>query len=144
MSLALGGCLSGSHNLVPESFSSDDTFSRSYPLPPAQACEAARRALLSQGYTVAVARADAVEGSKNFQPRDEVHEQLSVRISCAAEEQQGSWVFVSAVLDRYSVKKNPTSASVGVGGIGSVSLPIRASDDSLVRVASVTLQDADF
>ena len=143
-SLALAGCFGGSEDLVKESFSSDNTFSRTFSQPPAQACEAARRTLLSQGYTVASASADSVQGTKNFQPKDEVHEQLLLRVSCAPHEPDGSLVFVNAVQDRYSLKKSPTSASVGVGILGSVSLPIGASDDSLVRVASVTVQDADF
>lgn len=145
MGLALSGCLGGGSNkLVKESFDSDNTYSRSYPQSPAQACEAARRTLLSQGYTVANASTDSLQGTKNFQPKDEVHEQLILRVSCTPHEPDGSWMFVSAVQDRYSLKKNPTSASVGVGVLGSVSLPIGASDDSLVRVASVTVQDEAF
>ncbi len=141
-SLAISGCFgAGSEELVKESFSSDNTFSRSFPQPPTEACEAARRALLSQGYIVTSATGDSVQGTKNFQPKDEVHEQLLLRVSCAAHEPDGSWVFVNAVQDRYSLKKSPTSASVGVSVLGSVSLPIGASDDSLVKVASVTVQD---
>jgi hypothetical protein len=144
MSLALAGCLGADHHLVKESFDSDNTYSRRYLQPPALACEAARRTLLSQGYTVAHATADAVQGTKNFQPQDEVHEQLVLQVSCVPSEPEGCWVFVSAVQDRYTLKKSPTSASVGVGVFGSVSLPIGASDDSLVRVASVTVQETDF
>lgn len=143
--LALSGCFGrGADSLVKESFNSDDTYSRSYPQAPAQACEAARRTLLSQAYEVGSATAGSVQGTKNFQPKDEVHEQLLLRVSCTPHEPDGSWVFVSAMQDRYSLKKSPTSASVGVGMIGSISLPIGASDDSLVRVASVTVQDAAF
>jgi hypothetical protein len=143
--LALSGCLgSGSNNLVKESFDSDNTYSRSYLQPLAQVCEAARRTLLSQGYTVANATVDSVQGTKNFQPEAEVHEQIILRVSCTSHEPDGSWVFVSAVQDRYALKKNPTSASVGVGVLGSVSLPIGATEDSLVRVASVTVQDEAF
>jgi hypothetical protein len=53
-------------------------------------------------------------------------------------------VFVSAVQDRYALKKSPTSASVGVGALGSVSLPFGSNDDSLVKVASSTITDAEF
>lgn len=42
------------------------------------------------------------------------------------------------------MKKSPTSASVGVGALGSVSLPFGSNDDSLVKVASSTVQDATF
>ncbi|WP_312239314.1 DUF2242 domain-containing protein [Stenotrophomonas sp.] len=139
---ACGGRTADS-TLIRESFDSGDTYSRSVPGAPAQACEAARRTLLSQGYAIARADTAAVEGNKNFQPRDDEHEQLVLRISCAPRGDQ-SLVFVSAVQDRYALKKSPTSASVGVGALGSVSLPFGSNDDSLVKVASSTVQDADF
>lgn len=145
VAIGLSGCFARKQdNLVKETFNSDNTYSRSYPVQPGQACESARRALLSQGYVVAKATADTVEGTKNFQPNQESHEQLELRISCVAHGQDESWVFVSALQDRYALKKNATSASVGVGVLGSVSLPVGSSDDSLVRVASSTVQDSDF
>lgn len=127
-----------------ESFDSDDTYSRTYALPPAQVCSAARLALLGQGYAVGKANDDAVEATKNFQPEDEVHTQLSVRVSCVPRGTEGSLLFVSALLDRYVLRKSSNSASVGVGGIGSLSLPIGSSEDSLVRTASSTVQDTGF
>ena len=125
-----------------ESFDSGDTFSRTVEGRPAEACEAARRTLLSQGYAIARADDAQVEGNKNFQPREDDHEQLVLRISCAPRGGQ-ALVFVSAVQDRYALKKSPTSASVGVGAL-LVSLPFGSNDDSLVKVASSTVTDAEF
>lgn len=139
---ACGGRAADS-TVLRESFDSGDTFSRTVDSRPADACEAARRALLSQGYAIARVDDAQVEGSKNFQPREDDHEQLVLRISCAPRGGQ-SLVFVSAVQDRYALKKSPTSASVGVGALGSVSLPFGSNDDSLVKVASSTITDADF
>lgn len=145
VAIGLSGCFARKQdNLVKETFNSDNTYSRSYPVQPAQACESARRTLLSQGYVVSKATADAVEGTKNFQPNQDSHEQLELRVSCVAHGQDESWVFVSALQDRYALKKSANSASVGVGVLGSVSLPVGSSDDSLVRVASSTVQDGDF
>ena len=146
MALSVTACgrSKADHNLVRESFNSDNTYSRSVDVLPAAACEAARRALLSQGYMVTRADAAAVGGSKNFQPSEESHEQLELRISCVAQGDDKAWVFVSAVQDRYALKKSATSASVGVGVLGSVSLPVGSSNDSMVKVASVTVQDGDF
>lgn len=127
-----------------ESFDSDDIYSRNYAATPARACEAARRALLGQGYVVTRATGESVEATKNFQPEPEDHQQLDLRVSCVEHGAGQALVFVSAVQDRYALKKNPTSASVGVGVLGSVSLPIGSSDDSLVRVASKTVRDAGF
>lgn len=145
LALTLSACggKAADSTLLRESFDSGDTYSRTVPGTPAQACEAARRTLLSQGYAIARADADAVEGNKNFQPREDAHEQLVLRISCAARGDE-ALVFISAVQDRYALKKSPTSASVGVGALGSVSLPFGSNDDSLVKVASSTVQDADF
>ena len=146
LSLLLAGCGGkvADSSLLRESFDSGDTYTRSLDTTPAQACEAARRALLGQGYAISRADAGNVEGNKNFQPKDEVHEQLVLRVSCAAQGAGKAQVFVSAVQDRYALKKSPTSASVGVGALGSVSLPFGSNDDSLVRVASRTVQDAQF
>lgn len=143
----LAACGRNAREEVPfmgESFDADDTYSRAYALPPAQVCGAARLALLGQGYAVGKASDDAVEATKNFQPEDEVHTQLSVRVSCVPRGNDGSLLFVSALLDRYVLRKSSNSASVGVGGIGSLSLPIGSREDSLVRTASSTVQDTGF
>jgi hypothetical protein len=46
--------------------------------------------------------------------------------------------------DRYALKKTNNSASLGVGVLGSVSMPIGSSDDSMVKVASETVSSAKF
>ncbi|WP_313442307.1 DUF2242 domain-containing protein [Stenotrophomonas sp.] len=144
LSLAACGGRAADNSLLRESFDSGDTFSRTVDGRPAEACEAARRTLLSQGYAIARADDGQVEGNKNFQLREDDHEQLVLRISCAPRGSDQALVFVSAVQDRYALKKSPTSASVGVGALGSVSLPFGSNDDSLVKVASSTITDADF
>ncbi|KAG0770987.1 hypothetical protein G6F22_016893 [Rhizopus arrhizus] len=72
---ACGGRAADS-TLLRESFDSGDTFSRTVDGRPGDACEAARRTLLSQGYAIARSDEAQVEGNKNFQPRDDDHEQL--------------------------------------------------------------------
>lgn len=143
----LAACASGPKQEPPpsgETFDADDTYSRSFTAAPAQACEAARRALLGQGYAVSRAGGDAVEATKNFQPDAETHTQLNVRVTCVPKDDGHSFVFVNAVQDRYALKKISSSASVGVGVLGSVSLPVGSTEDSLVRVASNTVQNVDF
>lgn len=157
LALALAGCASKSPQRVsydPEAFSSTDTHTRIFEASEAQTCEAARRALLSQGYLVTASNTELVTGKKSFQPAPEVHVELDFRVVCATEtgsrrQARGSsvprtLVFVSALQDRYSLKKVNNSASLGVGVIGSVSLPYSSSDDSLVKVASQTVTDENF
>src|SRR5688572_26296063 len=127
-----------------ETFGAEDTYSRSYPVAPASACEAARRALLGQGYVIGKATVDTLEAIKSFQPESDVHTQLNVRATCVPKSGGGSIVFVNAVQDLYSLKTTTKSASVGLSVLGSVSLPIGTSGANLVRVASNTVQNTDF
>ncbi len=152
LALALAGCGTGSPKRVvydPEEFDSTTTHSRSYPATDAQTCEAARRALLSQGYLITASNADLVTGRKSFQPANEVHVEVEFRVVCARDlsakaGQRQSIAFVTALQDRYGIKKTNNAASVGVGAIGSLSLPFSSSDDSMVKVASETLTDERF
>jgi hypothetical protein len=48
------------------------------------------------------------------------------------------------VQDSLAVKKSNNSASVGVPALGSLSLPFIGSEESLVKVASVTITSAPF
>jgi len=150
--LVLAGCAGGSPRRVAydtEAFDSTSTHTRSYDATEAQTCEAARRALLSQGYMVTAANADLVTGRKNFQPAAEVHVEVEFRVVCAAEGGKGgrpkrTVAFVTALQDRYGLKKVNNSASLGVGAFGSLSLPLAGSDDAMVKVASETLTDERF
>lgn len=129
-----------------EQFSSTATYSRLFDATAAQTCEAARRALLSQGYIVSTAREDLVEGRKSFQPEPESHLQMEIRVVCAPESGDGkvSLGFVTALQDVYALKKSNNSASLGVGALGSVSLPFSSSNDSMVKVASKTITSDAF
>lgn len=128
-----------------EGFNSASTFSRSFAVSADATCEAARRALLSQGYLINQATAELVDGRKNFQPNSGSHVQIAFRIVCVADPSgKGSTAFVSALEDRYALKKSNNSASLGVGGLGSISLPFSSSDDSLVKVASLTIPAGEF
>ncbi|KVE36606.1 DUF2242 domain-containing protein [Burkholderia sp. TSV86] len=112
----------------------------------AATCEAARRALLSQGYMASATRPDAVDGSKNFQPSNDSHVVIEFHVVCADADADGasSVAYVNAVQDRYSLKKTNTSASVGLSVFGSLSLPIGSSDDAMVKIASETIPAGMF
>lgn len=147
--LWLAGCSAtggGKTFEVQEDFGSVATYSRMFDATPGQTCEASRRALLSQGYIISTATADLVEGKKSFQPEAESHLQMVVRVVCVPEANDGkvSLGFVTALQDTYSLRKTNNSASLGVGAIGSVSLPFSSSSESLVKVGSETISKDVF
>lgn len=127
-----------------ETFQSDEKHSRLLDAPVGDACEGARRALLSQGYVVSRAETRLVQAVKRFQPEGEVHVEISFHIVCAAESDRTATMFVSAQQDRYVLKKTPNAASVGVSAIGSISVPVGSTEDSLVKVASETIPAGAF
>jgi hypothetical protein len=70
--------------------------------------------------------------------------QLTFHVSCAAQGEDaggGTMVFASGLQDQYSLRKTKESASVGVGVLGSLSLPLEGGTDTMVKVASATVKD---
>ncbi|MEF8700978.1 MAG: DUF2242 domain-containing protein [Candidatus Accumulibacter sp. UW26] len=150
---ALAGLLAACGSMQPaltvyqnEDFEANETFSRLFDASVGATCEAARRALLSQGYLPTTVKTDFISASKHFQPEGEVHVQIMFNVVCVPEGGLGkvATAYVNAIQERYALKKNPNSASVGVAAIGSVSIPLTSSDDSLVKVASETIPAGRF
>lgn len=146
--VAVSGCFQRQaaplKNFEPEAFDSTANYSRHYETAPAQACEAARRALLSQGYVLSAASGEQVTGRKFFQPNAEVHVPLEMRVVCAPEGEDSAIVFAVAVQEVHAVRKSNNSASLGVGGLGSLSLPIEGGNDGMVKVGTQTVSDPRF
>ncbi|WP_349293477.1 DUF2242 domain-containing protein [Robbsia betulipollinis] len=121
-------------------------YARHFNVGEVDACEAARRAMLSQGYTTKLTTPDSVDANKEFQPSSDMHVSVAFHIVCTPGEASGgtSVVYVNAIQDNYALKKSDTSASVGLSVLGSVSLPIRSSNDSMVKVSSQTIPAGPF
>lgn len=146
MSAVLAGCTSPKPAYEREDFTQNDVFSRTFPTASTTACDAGRRALLSQGYNIDRFDPARVSGHKNFQGEDGLHTQINFNIDCASDgsANQRATVFANAVQDRYSIKRTSSSASVGVSVLGQVSMPFGSSDDSLVKTASQTVSRPKF
>jgi hypothetical protein len=147
MLAAAAGCSSKKAAIYEhEKFDDSGTYSRNYPVSDAQSCEAARRALLSQGYIITSNDPKLISGHKSFQQTGDSHMEISFSVVCADDGSEGhhATVFANALQDRYALKKTNNSASLGVGVLGSVSMPIGSSDDSMVKVASETVTSAKF
>ncbi|MDR0458712.1 MAG: DUF2242 domain-containing protein, partial [Burkholderiaceae bacterium] len=148
----LAGCASDTPaplmDYQPENFDASNVFVHHYVALPARTCEAARRALLSQGYVLDAAKfANQVAGHKSFQPDASHHVQLEFRVVCAAQGKDaggGTTVFANGVQDQYSLRMTKESASLGVGAFGSLSLPLKGGTDEMVKVASQTVTDASL
>jgi hypothetical protein len=121
-------------------------FARNFNASTTDTCEAARRALLSQGYMTTLTHPDTVDGTKNFQPTGDSHVVVEFHVVCTPGEETSdtSIVYVNAVQNGFALKKSDTSASVGLSVLGSVSLPIRSNNDEMVKISSETIPSGTF
>ena len=141
---AAAGCAKDQAIYEHENFDDSGTFSRKYPVTDTASCEAARRALLSQGYIITSSDPKLISGHKSFQQTGDTHMEISFSVVCAEDSSHHATMFANALQDRYALKKTNNSASLGVGVLGSVSMPIGSSDDSMVKVASETVTSGKF
>ena len=126
-----------------ESFAPDSPYQHVYDATIQAACGASRSALLSQGYLIRESSESSIKANKEFQPREEIHNDLEVTITC---EQRGSQavIYAAAVQQRYEVKKSRQSTSVSLPRIGALSLPGSSATEDLIKTGSETVTDRDF
>ena len=129
-----------------DSFTQKSTYSRQFAGSSQAACEAGRRSLLGQGYIIDKAEPNRVSGHKNYQDKenDDRHAQIVFNVDCATGGDGDAIVYASALRELYTVKKSSNSASVGLSVLGAVSMPVGASDDSLVKTSSETISRGAF
>jgi hypothetical protein len=148
LAVALAACSSTPKPKLQDEFLSNETspFMHTFTVSSAEACDSARRALLSQGYMTTAARPDTIDASKNFQPASDSHYTVEFHVVCAAGDDaaNSSVVYANAVQNGYALKKSDTSASVGLSILGSLSLPIRSNSDAMVKISSETIQSGKF
>lgn len=126
-----------------ESFKADSPFKQNYPLPAAKACVAAQLAILSQGYKISLSDNSAIYAQKDFQPDDDINVTIELNVVCK-EYQGGSIVFANAVQTKYELKKSRQSTSLGIPSVGSISLPMGKTTESLVKIGGETVSDPLF
>lgn len=121
-------------------------FSRTFHVGSADACEAARRALLNQGYLTTLTQTDRIDATKDFQPNGDSHVTVEFHVVCTpgVDADGSSIIYANAIQSGYALKKSDTSASVGLSILGSVSLPIRSNSDAMVKISSETIQSTAF
>ena len=142
LAVALAGC-GNSPVFKEESFNPKSPYQYRAPAEVDKVCEAARLALLSQGYTVKEAAVNQLSATKAFQPESDIHAVIEFNVSCAVT-REGSMLYANALERRFKLKKQSNSAGVSVPSVGSISLPWGSTTDSLTMVSAETISDADF
>jgi len=144
--LLVMGCggRSVAHNIYEtEQFKDDSPYKRDFSDSAQDVCESAQLALLSQGYRITNSEQGAVMAQKDFQPDAEVSAIINLKAVCRVQT-SGSILFASALQTTYELKKNLQSTSLGISTLGSISLPLGSSSESLIKVGAETISDKDF
>ena len=126
-----------------ERFDPQSPFQHFFVATPEATCEAARRALLSQGYVIEPAKADNLQATKYFQPDSEHSTTLQVALVCV-KAGGGAVAYANAREQRYALKSAGSGPGVSLAGLGSLSLPWGGNNENLVKVGEATISDSDF
>lgn len=126
-----------------EKFSNQSQYERSYDIPAELACETSNRVLLSQGYLISQATGKAVIGNKSFQPDHGNHIKLDIVVTCL-NSKAGATLYVAAKQTFFELKASSNAADLSLAGMGSISVPIGSSSDSLVKVGEETISESRF
>lgn len=140
--LALSAC-GGPKVYEDETFAADSAFEARFMTTMDTTCEAARRTLLSQGYSIVAFSSDAVRGMKVFQPDEDIHMELEFNVVCATTT-RGTLVYANAIQTQYELKDTSKAAGLSVSGVGSLSLPWSSRGDTLSKVGAETVSDPEF
>lgn len=132
------------HNVYEtEQFKDDSPYKRDFSDSAQEVCVSAQLALLSQGYRITSSEQGSVMAQKDFQPNAEVSAIINLKAVCRVQP-SGSILFASALQTTYELKKNLQSTSLGISTLGSISLPLGSSSESLIKVGAETISDKDF
>lgn len=125
-----------------EKFTAQSPFQKTVALSEAEACEAAQRTLLSQGYRLESIYVQNVRAIKDFQPDDDNYITIDFSVVCMPDK-NGATIYVNAVETTYELRKTSGAASLSVPG-GGIAMPWGKSTDTLVKVAGKTITDETF
>jgi Uncharacterized protein conserved in bacteria (DUF2242) len=141
----LGGCNSTKvpRSYQTEGFPSETPFQYYSSREPEEACEIAKRALLSQGYQVDESKPRNIRGEKYFRPKPDEATRLSIILVCLPSN-LGTVIYASGLETQFEMKSKGSNAGVSVPALGSLSLPWSLDKDTLVKVGEETITDPEF
>ncbi|MGC8730793.1 MAG: DUF2242 domain-containing protein [Halothiobacillaceae bacterium] len=122
----------------------DSPFQKSFAVDAQTACAAANRALLGDGYLTDALSADKIKGRKSYRTDSDRSTVVEMTVVCLPDPDGGSTLYANGLRSTYDLKKSATPASIGVSVIGSVSLPIGQSADSMVKTTDETITEREF
>ena len=141
----LGGCNSTKvpRSYQTEAFPSETPFQSYSSREPEEACEVARRALLSQGYQVDESKPRNIRGEKYFRPKPDEVSRLSIILVCLPSD-PGTVIYASGLETQFEMKSRGSNSDVRIIVNTKISTPWYLDKDTLVKVGEETVTDRNF
>lgn len=126
-----------------EDFAAEARHRRDFSVAAAPLCDAARRALLGDGYVVTRGEDGRMFGGKEFQVDDNRHAILNLYVSCEARA-GGATLFVTATEEHFDVKATRQSSSIGFPVLAPLYFGTLREADSQVKIRGETVTENAF
>ncbi|MCB1957138.1 MAG: DUF2242 domain-containing protein [Rhodocyclaceae bacterium] len=127
-----------------EAFDPTSPFERRFKGNSGTVCEAARRALLSQGYLPGPSGERQVTAAKSFQPSEQEHMTIEFTVACIDAGDGGATAYANAVQTRFELRTTPNAFGLSAPIIGALTLPLGTRAESLVKTGAMTISDPAF
>ena len=141
--ILLAGCGGPPRYAPNEEFSANDKYHRHFQTSPEALCDAARRALLSDGYLVNHADALRLVGGKEFQIEAQQHAIVNVYVNCD-QRSGGSILYVTATEEHFDVKSLSQSSSIGFPMVAPIYYGTQSESDAQVKTHGETVSEREF
>lgn len=126
-----------------EAFASDARYRRDFAVAAAPLCEAARRAMLGEGYIVARPEEQRLLAGKKFQVDEKQHAILTLHVNCEPHG-GGSTLFATATEERFDVKTSRQSSSIGFPVLAPLYFGTVIESDNQVKTRGETVTQGAF
>lgn len=126
-----------------EEFAAESLHRRDFSVGAAPLCDAARRALLGDGYVVTRSEDGRLLGGKEFQVDDNRHAILNLYVNCEARS-GGATLFVTATEEHFDVKAMRQSSSIGFPVLAPLYFGTQREADGQVKIRGETVTGKAF
>ena len=126
-----------------EEFAAAARHRRDYAVAAAILCDAARRAMLGDGYVVTRSEDGRLFGGKEFQVDDNRHAILNLYVNCESRA-GGATLFVTANEEHFDVKATRQSSSIGFPVLAPLYFGTLREADSQVKIRGETVTENAF
>lgn len=126
-----------------EEFASETRHRRDFAVAPPSLCDAARRAMLGDGYIVTRSEDGRLLGGKEFQVDENRHAILNLYVVCEARA-GGATLYVTATEEHFDVKATRQSSSIGFPVLAPLYFGTLREADSQVKIRGETVTGNAF